>query len=243
MFGAIVMLPLYLQVVKGDSATSAGLKLIPLMLGIVSTSIISGKLISKHGHYKRFPIMGTAIMTLGILAMYRLEIDTPYWEVSIYAVMVGAGLGLSMQTIVIALQNSVEFKDMGIATSSNTFFRSLGSVFGTALFGAILSNRLGHYLIVGREDLVASNPSVALSFNESDIEKIKQNTAVIAQLPPEAQTTALNAFVDSFHVVFLAAAPLTAIGFFIALFLREAPLRTNEDYAAARQESAGEAVG
>jgi MFS family permease len=243
MFGAIVMLPLYLQVVKGDTATSAGLKLIPLMLGIVTTSIISGKLISKHGRYKRFPIMGTAIMTLGILAMYRLEIDTPFWEIAIYAVMVGAGLGLSMQTIVIALQNSVEFKDMGIATSSNTFFRSLGSVFGTALFGAILSNRLGHYLIVGREDLVASNPSVAQSFNESDIEKIKQNTSVIAQLPPEAQTTALNAFVDSFHVVFLAAAPLTAIGFFIALFLREAPLRTNEDYAAARQESAGESLG
>ena len=187
--------------------------------------------------------MGTAIMTLGILAMYRLEIDTPFWEIAIYAVMVGAGLGLSMQTIAIAVQNSVDFKDMGIATSSNTFFRSLGSVFGTALFGAILSNRLGHYLIVGREDLVASNPSVALSFNESDIEKIKQNTAVIAQLPPEAQATALNAFVDSFHVVFLAAAPLTAIGFFIALFLREAPLRTNEDYAAARQESAGESLG
>jgi EmrB/QacA subfamily drug resistance transporter len=243
MFGAIVMLPLYLQVVKGDSATSAGLKLIPLMLGIVFASIFSGKQISKTGKYKKFPIMGTAIMTVGIFAMYRLEIDTPFWEIAIYAVMVGAGLGLSMQTIVIALQNSVDFKDMGIATSSNTFFRSLGSVFGTALFGAILSNRLGHYLIVGREDLVASNPSVALSFNESDIEKIKQNTAVIAQLPPEAQTTALNSFVDSFHVVFLAAAPLTAIGFFIALFLREAPLRTNEDYAAARQESAGEAVG
>jgi hypothetical protein len=117
--------------------------------------------------------------------------------------MVGAGLGLSMQTIVIALQNSVEFKDMGVATSSNTFFRSLGSVFGTALFGAILSSRLGHYLIVGREELVASNPSVALSFSEGDIEKIKQNTAVIAQLPPEAQSTALNAFVNSFHVVLL----------------------------------------
>ncbi|MBP7898230.1 MAG: MFS transporter [Candidatus Planktophila sp.] len=243
MFGAIVMLPLYLQVVKGDSATSAGLKLIPLMLGIVTTSIFSGKQISKHGHYKRFPIIGTAIMTLGILAMYRLEIDTPFWEIAIYAVMVGAGLGLSMQTIVIALQNSVEFKDMGVATSSNTFFRSLGSVFGTALFGAILSNRLGHYLIVGREELVANNPSVAASFNESDIEKIKQNTAVIAQLPPEAQNTALNAFVDSFHIVFLAAAPLTAIGFFLALFLREAPLRTSEDYAAARQDSAGESLG
>jgi ABC-type phosphate transport system permease subunit len=96
---------------------------------------------------------------------------------------------------------------------------------------------------VGREELVATNPSVALSFSEGDIEKIKQNTAVIAQLPPEAQSTALNAFVNSFHVVFLAAAPVVAIGFILALFLREAPLRTSEDYAAARQESAGEALG
>ena len=243
MFGAIVMLPLYLQVVKGDSATEAGLKLIPFMLGIVSTSIYSGKAITKHGYYKRFPIIGTAVMTVGILFMATLNTTTPFWQLSIYAILVGAGLGLSMQTIVIALQNSVDFKDMGVATSSNTFFRSLGSVFGTALFGAILSNRLGHYLIVGREELAASNPTAALSFNSSDIEKIKQNTSVIGQLPPEAQTTALNAFVNSFHVVFLVAAPITAFGFLLALFLRETPLRTNKDYAAAREESAGEAIG
>ena len=243
MFGAIVMLPLYLQVVKGYSATDAGLKLIPLMLGIVSTSILSGKLITKHGRYKKFPIMGTSIMTLGILAMYRLEIDTPYWEISIYAIMVGAGLGLSMQTIVIALQNSVEFKDMGVATSSNTFFRSLGSVFGTALFGAILSNRLGHYLIAGRDELATVNPAAASALDDKAIDAITQNTGVIAQLPPQAQNAALDAFVNSFHVVFLVAAPVVAIGFFLALFLRETPLRTSEDYAAARNESAGEALG
>jgi EmrB/QacA subfamily drug resistance transporter len=243
MFGAIVMLPLYLQVVKGDTATEAGLKLIPFMLGIVSTSIYSGKAITKHGYYKRFPIIGTAVMTVGILLMATLNTTTPFWQLSIYAILVGAGLGLSMQTIVIALQNSVDFKDMGVATSSNTFFRSLGSVFGTALFGAILSNRLGHYLIVGRDELAASNPTAALSLNSSDIEKLKQNTSVIAQLPPEAQTTALNAFVNSFHVVFLVAAPITAFGFLLALFLRETALRTNKDYAAARDESAGEALG
>jgi MFS family permease len=243
MFGAIVMLPLYLQVVKGDTATEAGLKLIPFMLGIVSTSIYSGKAITKHGYYKRFPIIGTAVMTVGILLMATLNTTTPFWQLSIYAILVGAGLGLSMQTIVIALQNSVDFKDMGVATSSNTFFRSLGSVFGTALFGAILSNRLGHYLIVGRDELAASNPTAALSLNSSDIEKLKQNTSVIAQLPPEAQTTALNAFVNSFQVVFLVAAPITAFGFLLALFLRETPLRTNKDYAAAREESAGEAIG
>jgi EmrB/QacA subfamily drug resistance transporter len=230
MFGAIVMLPLYMQVVKGYSATEAGLKLIPLMLGIVTTSIVSGKLITKHGHYKRFPIMGTAIMTLGILAMVRLDIDTPFWELSIYAVMVGAGLGLSMQTIVIALQNSVDFKDMGVATSSNTFFRSLGSVFGTALFGTILTSRLGHYLLES-------------GFKPEQAELIQNNTAAIGALSPEGQVTALNAFVDSFHMVFLVAAPVVAIGFIVALFLRETPLRTNADYAAARNDAAGEALG
>ena len=243
MFGAIVMLPLYLQVVKGDTATEAGLKLIPFMLGIVSTSIYSGKAITKHGYYKRFPIIGTVVMTIGIFFMSTLTATTPFWQLSIYSILVGAGLGLSMQTIVIALQNSVDFKDMGVATSSNTFFRSLGSVFGTALFGAILTNRLGHYLIVGRDELAATNPTAALSFNESDIEKIKQNTSAIAQLPPEAQTTALDAFVNSFQVVFLMAAPITSLGFLLALFLRETPLRTNKDYAAAREEAAGEALG
>ena len=230
MFGAIVMLPLYLQVVKGDSATSAGLKLIPLMLGIVFASVFSGKQISKTGKYKKFPVMGTAIMTVGIFAMYRLEIDTPFWEIAIYAVMVGLGLGLSMQTIVIALQNAVDFKDMGVATSSNTFFRSLGSVFGTAAFGTILTNRLGHYLATS-------------GFDPAQAGQIQNNTAAIATLSPEGKITALNAFVDSFQVVFLVAAPVVAVGFFLALFLRETPLRTNADYAAARNEAAGEALG
>jgi EmrB/QacA subfamily drug resistance transporter len=230
MFGAIVMLPLYMQVVKGYSATEAGLKLIPLMLGIVSTSIFSGKAITKSGRYKRYPIAGTAIMALGILAMVRLNIETPYWEISIYAIMVGAGLGLSMQTIVIALQNAVEFKDMGVATSSNTFFRSLGSVFGTAIFGTILTNRLGHYLL-------------GAGFAPEQAKLVQSNTAAIGALPPEGRVTALNAFVDSFHVVFLVAAPIVAIAFFVALFLRETPLRTNADYASARNEAAGEALG
>jgi EmrB/QacA subfamily drug resistance transporter len=243
MFGAIVMLPLYLQVVKGDSATSAGLKLIPLMLGIVSTSIISGKLISKHGHYKRFPIMGTAIMTVGILLMTRLEVDTPYWQVSIFAILVGAGLGLSMQTIVIALQNSVEFRDMGVATSSNTFFRSLGSVFGTAIFGSILTNRIGHYLQLNFAELAAKNPDAVAGFDPSKLSGITNNTAVLKTLPPQIQATALDAFVHAFHIVFYAAAPVTAIGFVLALMLRETPLRTSKDYAAAREEAAGETLG
>jgi EmrB/QacA subfamily drug resistance transporter len=243
MFGAIIMLPLYLQVVKGDSATSAGLKLIPLMLGIVSTSIISGKLISKHNHYKRYPIMGTGLMTVGILLMTRLEIDTPFWQIAIYAAMVGAGLGLSMQTIVIALQNAVDFKDMGVATSSNTFFRSLGSVFGTAIFGSILTNRVGHYLQANFAELSAKNPDALKGFDLGKLEGLSNNTAILKTLPTEVKASALQAFVSSFHIVFYAAAPITALGFLLALMLRETPLRSNKEYAAAREEAAGEALG
>ena len=243
MFGAIVMLPLYFQVVKGYSATEAGLKLIPLMLGIVSTSIVSGKMISKHGHYKRFPIMGTAIMTIGILLMTRLQIDTPYWQISIYAILVGAGLGLSMQTIVIALQNAVDFRDMGVATSSNTFFRSLGSVFGTAIFGSILTNRVAHYMASGFADLAKTNPSSLANFDTSKLAGLTNNTAVLKDFPPIIKNTALEAFVNSFHVVFYAAAPVTALGLVLALMLRETPLRTSADYAAAREDAAGESIG
>jgi len=242
MFGAIVMIPLYMQVVKGYGATEAGLKLIPLMLGIVSTSIFSGKAISKTGKYKKFPIMGTAIMSIGILAMATLKADTPYWQVAIFAVTVGIGLGLSMQTIVIALQNAVDFKDMGIATSSNTFFRSLGSVFGTAFFGSVLTNRLNHYIEAGFADLAAKNPAALAGFDKAQLADITSSTAGIGNFAPAVQTTIIDSFVNSFHIVFLVAAPVTLLGFLLALFLREAPLRTNEDYRAAREESAGEAL-
>jgi MFS family permease len=240
MFGAIIMLPLYLQVVQGDSATVAGLKLIPFMLGIVSMSIVSGKQISKHGHYKRFPIVGLAIMTIGILLLSTLTETTPFWELSIYAIMIGFGLGLSMQTIVIALQNSVEMKDMGIATSANTFFRSIGSTIGVALFGSLYASRLSINLPKNIEQLAATNPAAMVGATPEKFEQLKNNTAVIQEFTPELQDAIYHAFVQSFHVVFLAAAPLTAIGFFLALFLREVPLRTGADMQAAKEEAAGE---
>jgi MFS family permease len=243
MFGAIVMLPLYMQVVKGYSASSAGLKLIPMMLGIVSMSIYSGKTISKHGHYKRFPVIGAVVMTIGILLMTRLEIDTPYWQIAINAVLVGMGLGLSMQTIVIALQNSVEMHDMGVATSSNTFFRSLGSVFGTAFFGSVLTNRLAHYMQNGFMELAKTNPQAASSVDPSQLKSLANNSKLIHQLPADVQHVVLQAFVNSFHVVFYAAAPITAIGFLLAMMLKEVPLRTNADYKQAAEEVAGEQFG
>ena len=243
MFGAIVMLPLYLQVVKGNSATSAGLKLIPLMLGIVSMSIFSGKRISSTGKYKIFPILGAAIMTLGLILMSTLNETTSFGVLSIYAIMVGAGLGLSMQTIVIALQNSVDFQDMGIATSSNTFFRSLGGAFGTAIFGTIFSNRVAYYLQDNIAALQSTDPQSLKEFDPAKLEVITTNTSVISTLSPVIRDTVLHSFAQTFHVVFLAAAPVTFIGFVLAFFLKEKPLQSSTAHHAAKTEAAGEAVG
>jgi EmrB/QacA subfamily drug resistance transporter len=243
MFGAIIMLPLYLQVVQGESPSSAGLKLIPLMLGIVVTSILSGKAITKTGKYKKFPIAGTIIMTAGLALMTTLSIDTPYWQIAIFAVMVGMGLGLSMQTLVIALQNSIDFKELGVATTSNTFFRSLGSVFGAAVFGTILTNRLGHYLVKDFADLSASNPDAVAGFDASTLEGVTNNTALLADLPTVIQQTVLQSFVNSFHIVFLVASPIIAIGIFVAFKLREVPLRTTMQFKEAKEEAAGDSLG
>ena len=242
MFGAIVMLPLYLQVVKGDSATSAGLKLIPFMIGIVSMSITSGKLISKHGHYKRYPIIGLALMTVGITLLATLTENTPFWKLSIYAVLIGAGLGFSMQTIVIALQNSVEFKDLGVATSANTFFRSIGATIGVALFGTVYASQLTHNLPIEIAKLKASNPAALIGATPEKFAALKENTAVLQTFTPELQAGIVHAFVNSFQTVFLTAAPITAIGFLVAFLLRETPLRTGAAHHAAKEEAAGEAI-
>jgi EmrB/QacA subfamily drug resistance transporter len=243
MFGAIIMLPLYLQIVKGDSATSAGLKLIPFMIGIVSMSIVSGKLITKHGHYKRFPIMGLSLMTIGLFMLSTLTQTTPFWKLAIYGIFVGAGLGLSMQTIVIALQNSVEFRDLGVATSANTFFRSIGATMGVALFGTVYASRLAHNLPIEIEKLRASNPAALVGATPEKFEALKENTAVLQTFTPELQAGIINVFVNSFHVVFLTSVPITIIGFFIAFMLRETPLRTGVGHQAAKEEAAGEALG
>lgn len=243
MFGAIVMLPLYLQVVKGNSATEAGLKLIPLMLGIVSMSIFSGKKISSTGKYKIFPIIGAGIMTFGLILMSTLNENTSFGVLSIYSILIGAGLGLSMQTIVIALQNSVDFQDMGIATSSNTFFRSLGGAFGTAIFGTILSNRIAYYLQENFATLSQTNPKAVEGFDSTKLEVLTTNTSMIITLPPAIRETVLHSFTQTFQVVFFAAAPVTFMGFILAFFLKEKPLQSSTDHHAAKTEAAGEAVG
>src|SRR6478609_2504967 len=142
MFGALSTLPLYLQLVKGATPTQSGLMLIPMMLGIMTGSILSGQLTSRTGKYKIFPVIGTALLAITFFLMLTVTVDTPYWQLDIYFLMIGAGLGLCMQTMLIAVQNTVPAKDMGVATSSATFFRQLGGTLGVAVFLSLLFNSL-----------------------------------------------------------------------------------------------------
>jgi hypothetical protein len=206
-------------------------------------SIFSGKRISITGKYKIFPITGTGVITLGLILMSTLNEDTSFLSLSLYAIFLGGGLGLSMQTILIALQNDVEFKDMGIATSSNTFFRSLGGAFGTAIFGTIFSNRIAYYLEENLSKLQQSNPEALQGFNPSNIEAVTVNTSIISTLPLNIQEVVLGSFAQTFKVVFLAAVPITFLGFLLSFLLKEKPLKSGAEHSAARAEANGEAVG
>ena len=242
MFGAIVMLPLYLQVVKGATATESGLQLLPMMLGIVSMSIYSGKKISSSGEYRVFPIVGALLMTVGILSLLLLAIDTPYWQLAIAMVLIGWGLGASMQPLVIAVQNAVDFKDMGIATSASTFFRSLGSVVGTAVFGAILTSKLHEHLASQFATLAQANPQAVAGISPADVAAFSNNTEALATLPPVVRTAVLQAFVDTFHNVFMAAAPVTALAFLFALAIPVVELRSGAEHAQARADAVAESA-
>ncbi len=217
LFGAIIFLPLYLQVVDGASATSSGLNLLPLMAGLLVASILSGQIISRIGRYKPFPVMGTAIATIGLGLLAMIGPTTSRLIISADMVVLGAGLGMVMQVLVLAVQNSVERRHMGVATASASFFRSMGSSFGVAIFGAIFSTQLSTNL---RKDL----PAAALhgGLNPGSLQA---NPAVLSALPPALHSGIVQAFADSLHVVFLAAVPFTAVAFLLTLWLREIPLR------------------
>jgi EmrB/QacA subfamily drug resistance transporter len=221
MFGTIIFLPVYLQAVKGMSPTESGLALLPAIFGIFSTSITSGQLISRTGRYKIYPVAGAVIMTVGLLALSRLEVDTPFWQVALSEYLFGAGLGLTMQTIVTAVQNSVDRRDMGAATSSITFFRQMGGSVGAALFGAVLSSRLAHYLA---EQLAAAGirPGAAGPPVEAN------NVQAIQRLAEPVRGVVLGAFTNALDDVFLVGVPFVALAFLVALLLKEEPLRTGQ---------------
>ncbi|MGH7643215.1 MAG: DHA2 family efflux MFS transporter permease subunit [Candidatus Dormibacteria bacterium] len=216
MFGAITYLPTYLQVVRGASPTGSGLELLPLMGGLLVTSIGSGLLISRWGRYKIFPILGTAVMTVGLFLFSLLGVSTSTLTISLFMVILGLGLGGVMQVLVIAVQNAVPHSDLGVATSGATFFRSIGGSFGTAIFGAIFANvltgNLAHYL---------AGTKLPAGFNGAG----GASPAALAKLPPAVHTGYIQAVTASLHPVFLWAVPFAALAFLITWLLKELPLR------------------
>ena len=216
MFGGLIYLPIYLQAVKGMSATESGLAMLPLVLGIFSTSISGGQIMSRTGRYKWMPIGGAVIVGGALLAFSRLEVSTSYGVIAVIMFFFGAGLGLTMQVVVTAVQNSVERRHMGVATASVTFFRSMGGAIGTALFGAILNTRLSHHLT----EVVPASAQAQLGQAAGSVNDV---TAIRA-LPEPVRTWVLEAFTRSMDDVFLVAVPFMAIALVVALTMREKPL-------------------
>jgi EmrB/QacA subfamily drug resistance transporter len=229
MFGAIVFLPVYLQIVRGVSPTQSGLELLPLMVGLLVASIVSGRRISTTGRYKRFPIAGTAITAVGLALLSTLGSDTPYWRTALFMLTLGVGIGLVMQVIVLAMQNSVDPRDMGVATSSATFFRSLGGTFGTALFGTILTNRLASEL--AQRLPAAAQHGVSTS-------QLTGSPQVIAALPPAVREPVISSFVAALSTVFESAVPVVLLAFALTWFLQEIKLRGHDDTAVDQVEPA-----
>jgi EmrB/QacA subfamily drug resistance transporter len=214
MFGAIIFIPLFLQLVYGVSPTSSGLRMLPLMAGLLAASVISGRIISRIGRYKLFPIAGTAITSVGMFLLSRLEVGTAPWVASLYMLVVGVGIGLVMQVLVLVVQNAAPRRDVGVATSTATFFRSMGGSLGVAVFGAIFASRLTSEL--------TTLPAAAASHLSGGT---NVNPAQIHALPDALRHDYLVAFVNSLQPVFLLGAALAAVAFALAWLLKELPLR------------------
>jgi EmrB/QacA subfamily drug resistance transporter len=230
MFGALTYLSIFLQVVHGITPTLSGLHLLPMMLGLLATSVLSGQLITRTGRYKIFPILGTAITALGLFLCSRLDETSSTFTMSLYFLVLGLGLGLVMQVLVIVVQNSVGYEDLGAATSGSTFFRAIGGSVGVALFGSIFNSQL------------ATNLSAALKTVQLpagvDAKTITENSLALKSLPPATRAPLIQAYAQSIQTVFRWAVPFALVAFVLAWFLEEVPLR-----ATAKEVDFGECLG
>ncbi|XRQ11263.1 DHA2 family efflux MFS transporter permease subunit [Actinomadura welshii] len=223
MFGALTFLPILLQVVHGVSPTLSGVHLLPMMLGMLVSSIGSGQLITRFGRYKVFPVVGTPIVALALYLCSRLDENASTLSMSLRFALLGFGLGLVMQVLVIAVQNAVPYRDLGAATSGVTFFRQIGGSFGVAVFGSIFSNRLAAHI----EDLARTLPP------GFDPAAVQANPQLLDRYPAEVQQDVLHAYAQSIDSVFFWAVPVALVAFVLTWFLREVPLRAtlqSQDY-------------
>jgi EmrB/QacA subfamily drug resistance transporter len=223
LFGSVTFLPLYLQVVKGHTPTMSGLLMTPMMAGLLMTSIASGYLISRTGHYRRFPIAGTALATVALYMLSWLEVGTSTVTAGTYMLLLGLGIGMVLQVIVLAAQNAVPYRLLGVATSGSALVRQVGGAIGVSVFGAIFSNQLAHQL-AQRVPAGANVPTAA-------------NPEVVKQLPPAIHDSYIAAFAAALHPVFLAASAIALTAFGLSWLLRDVPLRKT---ASAPTEGVGE---
>ena len=227
MFGSITYLPLFLQVVKGASPTASGMEMLPMMGGMLVSSIVSGQLISRTGRYKIYPVVGTAVMTLGLALLSRTAVDTSLARILFTMLLLGLGMGLVMQVLVIAVQNAVDYRDLGVATSGNSLFRSIGGSVGTAVLGAIFAARLAAEL-AGRMPAGGAERGAGLSLE------------AMAQLPPAVRAAYAQAFTSAIDTIFLVATVIAVIGFLVTWLLPERPLR---ETVSATSADVGQEVG
>jgi len=219
MFGALTFLPLFLQNVKGVSPTSSGLRLLPLMAGMLAASVLSGRLVTRWGRYKVFPVVGAALMTVGAYLMSLIGEHTGGWVMAAYMLVFGVGLGLIMQVLVIAVQNSVSYQLLGVATSGATFFRMIGGCFGTAVFGAIYANVLEHKLAPTLASLHQSGASFNLQAQDPSALR------TLAHAAPALYAAVIRAITGTVQDVFLVAVPIAFVAFVLTWLLPELELR------------------
>ncbi|MEV5652178.1 MFS transporter [Nocardia sp. NPDC052254] len=219
MFGAISMVPLYLQVVRGYSPTKSGLLMMPLVLGIMIGSLIAGQITKLTGRYKILPVVGTFIIACGAALYAQVHYDSPLWQPLVYSAVIGFGLGGCMQTLIIAAQNAGPRSDMGVSTASATFFRQMGGTLGVALFLTILFNLLPHKIID------AFGGMLPPGFDAGALDRLQANTSGITALPAQIKDPILIGFTDSLHGVFYAAAAVALLSCLVLLFMKEIPLQ------------------
>ncbi|MFF1643798.1 DHA2 family efflux MFS transporter permease subunit [Streptomyces sp. NPDC058246] len=217
MFGAMTYLPTFLQVVQGVSPTLSGVHMLPMVFGLLLSSTVSGQIVSRTGRWKVFPVAGTGVTAIGLLLLHQLDESSSTARMSAYFFVFGLGLGLVMQVLVLIVQNSVSYEDLGVATSGATFFRSIGASFGVAIFGTVFASRLGDKLTaaLGGHQLP---PGITPN-------SLKADPKGIADLPAALRQPVLHAYASSITDVFLYAAPVAVLGFALSWFLREDKLR------------------
>ncbi|MFC5285716.1 MDR family MFS transporter [Actinokineospora guangxiensis] len=244
MFGGISMIPQYLQIVRGYSPTDAGLMMLPMMLGIMAASITAGRVTAKTGRYKVFPIIGTALVVISLVLFHLVGVSTPIWLVLAYMALFGLGLGNCMQTLTVAAQNAVPFRDMGVATAGVTFFRQLGGTLGVAVFLSLLFSTVADNIATAFRSALAdpgfqaalADPAVrANPVNAPVFEAIASgghggvldDSSFLLTIDPRLALPFQQGFTESIQLVFLVGAFVMALAFVTALFIKEIPLRTH----------------